>query len=146
MAYELHRSTHDLNRLHNPWEKFKNRKQPLHVAEDSRPSEQTTTTDIIEAFLTRDKLRLDKQVPRRRQILRDFLDEVVQLPRSAVNPHFDDIARHSKDVDVAFIDDRQNHERCAKNIGIPCNDCHIFSQVLKIPELCQRLRKKVSLP
>ena len=149
MAYEPGGSLHELSRPHNPWQEFTLRNEAKHRAEDvSRlcTSTQATTTEIIEQFLNHDRQRLDEQVPRRRQVLKDFLHEVVPPSLGAARYYFDDIERHSTDVDIALIDDRQKHEDCAKKIRKPCNECRVFSKTLKIPALCQRLKEEVNHP
>ncbi|CAO2650561.1 Nn.00g018530.m01.CDS01 [Neocucurbitaria sp. VM-36] len=145
MEYEAHSSFHEPIRPHNPWEVFTHRNETKHRAEDNSrlcTNAQTTTSQVIERFVNFDRHRLDEQVPRRHQMLRDFLHEVVPPSVGTVGSYFDDIERHSTNANIALIDDRRQHERCAKSIGNPCNGCRIFSRVVRIPGMCQRLREE----
>jgi hypothetical protein len=132
---------------HSPWKKFTYRQEAKHHPEDDLRlcTPDQTSAQIIERFLSpeRDKIHLDELVPRRRQVLRDFLNEVVPAVQRGIGPYLQDVERYSNDDNIALVDDRQNHEGCDKVIGKPCSDCLIFSRLICIPELCVRLQEKV---
>ncbi|KAF1956057.1 hypothetical protein CC80DRAFT_67834 [Byssothecium circinans] len=146
MAYE---SVSETYRPHNPWEKFTQRTVANHHAEDSRlcpPQLPISTTEVIQRFLSHGYIRLDQAIPRKRQLLRDYLEETInvrQIGGASVVEH--DIVAKSKSADVALLDDRQKHDRCAKLIGQVCNSCQILSTNLTIPELYRRLQQEVRL-
>jgi hypothetical protein len=133
-----------------PWTKFTQREEAKHGPEDDRRLCDLTqsTAQVIEKFLAADRntIHMDDQVPRRRQVLRDFLNEVVPDTATAVRPYSEDVERHSNDTTIALVDDRQNHIGCGKIILKPCNECRIFSKSVRIPELCLRLQRKASQP
>lgn len=131
---------------HSPWEKYTQRYEAKHSPEDDVrlcTTAQTTTAQIIEEFLTHDQHQLEKQVPRRRQILRDFLDEALAPSAGVASPYLKDIEQRSTSADIALIDDRQNHEGCGRfKREKHCDDCIIFSETISIPDLCRRLKEK----
>jgi len=139
---------HDTFQSYTPWGKFTHRQEKKHLPEDDlrlcTPTQ--TSAQIIERFLSpaRDKILLDEPVPRRRQLLRDFLNEIVPAAPRGTGPYLQDIERYSIDDNVALVDDRQKHAGCLKIVGKPCSDCVIFSRSVRIPELCVRLQEKVS--
>lgn len=144
MAYDQKTEFH---RPYNPWEKFTRRDEAKHTAEDillCRPGTPITTAEVIHSFLTHGYNQLDQAVPRKRQLLRDFLEEVINSRRvhSTVDQ---DIFTTSRNNDVALLDDRLKHERCARSIGQACNHCTVFSKNLTIPDLYKRLQEKVCL-
>jgi hypothetical protein len=134
----------------SPWKKFTHRQEAKHRPEDDRrlctPS--LTSAEVIERFLSfeRDKIHLDELVPRRRQILRDFLNEVILGAPRGTGPYLHDVERYSSDDNIALVDDRQNHEGCGRLSRKICDDCMIFSRSVGIPELCLRLQEMVSRP
>jgi hypothetical protein len=133
----------------DPWEKFAQRKAKKHDAEDKQrlcvPT--LTTAEVIENFLTPrlKKVQLDEQVPRRMQMLRDFLTEAIPRSPGTVGPYWDDVERHRHHSSIALIDDRKNHQICFTTIGQPCTDCCVVTKVVDIPDLCSRLQEKVCL-
>lgn len=140
-------SNHEQGRPHDPWEKFTQRNEIKHVAEDASRLCQPhmTSSDIIENFFLHERRELDDSIPRRRQILRDFLKEVILPCSLGPQPRYEsDIARRSSVDHLALLDDRQKHQNCPKAIYQPCNVCKIFSEKLGIPELCDRLKQDVS--
>jgi hypothetical protein len=133
------------SRPHNPWERFTQLKEKNICAVYLKrlcPST-STTSDVIKLFLLHDIHLLDDPVPRQRQRLKDFLNAVMSSTSSSSVTYLDDVQMHSKIDDIALLDDRNKHIRCAKTIGQPCDDCYIFSKNLTIPEFCVRLRDKV---
>ncbi|KAI8936255.1 hypothetical protein NX059_006677 [Plenodomus lindquistii] len=142
-------SHHDIVRPHNPWERFTARKEENHVAEDiSRlcPSPQTTTSTVIERFMTHKQKLQDRPIPRQRQLLRDFLAGCTRQPSSVSQQRYfeADIIDSSATRDIALLDDRQRHSNCAKLIGNDCPACVVFSKNLSIHELFLRLQAKLS--
>ncbi|KAH6838454.1 hypothetical protein BKA58DRAFT_395667, partial [Alternaria rosae] len=137
---------HIVHHPHSRWQKFTYRQEKRHRPEDDlrlcNPGQ--TSSQVIERFLSpeRDKIHLDQVVPRQRQILRDFLREVIPAASRRIYPYLQDVERYSSDDSIALLDDRQNHEGCEKISGKPCNDCVIFSRSVCIPELCARLQEK----
>lgn len=148
MAYELNGSHHELYRPHNPWERFTQRHDENHLPEDRfrlvPPPHNVSTSAVIDALLTHDQVSSpDQPIPRRRQLLRDFLSEAVS--GRGLNCHVDeDIVKSSSSRDIALLDDRQKHEGCAKPIGKQCDDCQIYSNNVTIPNLYLRLKEEVS--
>jgi len=146
-ALEREPMDHDIYQSNGPWGKFTHRQEKKHRPEDDlrlcTPGQ--TSAQIIERFLSpgRDKILLDELVPRRWQVLRDFLNEVVPAAPRRIGPYLHDIERYSMDDNVALVDDRQKHAGCFKIVGKPCSDCVIFSRSVRIPELCVRLQEKV---
>jgi len=142
---------HAIYQPHSPWKKFTDRRELTHLPEDDvrlcTPGQ--TSAQIIERFLVYEELKIhiDELVPRRRQVLRDFLNEVTPIFPRGIGPYLQDIERYSKDDHIALVDDRQNHEGCVnKNPIKRCDDCIIYSRSVSIPELCVRLQEKVYQP
>jgi hypothetical protein len=140
----------EFRRLHNPWEKFSQRLVERHLAEDESrlcpPQVPISTSEVVARFLSHGYTRLDEAIPRKRQLLRNFLEETITPQQMGMpNSVEHDIRDGSVSGDIALLDDRQKHERCAKSIGQLCSVCRIFSRKLSIPELYQRLQEKVSL-
>lgn len=108
---------------------------PTHIA----------TSHIIKRFLTFDRTVLDEQVPRRWHILNEFLDEIVPPTAGTTDLNLDNVKKLSADIDIALVDDRQDHDKCRKTaFGDPCGDCRIFSANLSIPDLFLRLHERIS--
>lgn len=157
---------HEHNRLHNPWEKFKSRDPNKHKADDDltfrlgRPPFQLdphtpvtilplrTTAEAIDLFLKYRSLRLDEAVPLQKQLLKDFLrfskPPLSTFPGTSTT-YLDDVRTYSSTEDVVLIDDRNNHERCARKIGKDCDECYIYSEKISVPDLCTRLRNEVGI-
>lgn len=138
----------DLCQSYNPWQRFTQRDVAKHNAEDGvcfcPPHTPISAAEVINRFLGHGFNTLDEAVPRKRQLLRDFLEEAITIPRNAPRIVEQDISATSRSIDVALLDDRQNHERCAKRVSQVCNDCNIFSKNLSILELYKRLQEDVS--
>lgn len=148
MSIEANGSGLENNRPYDPWEKFRTRNEAKHRAEDhSRLCPvQVTSLDVIHTFFSHENRRLDEPIPRRRQLLRDFLKEAVVSTPTGPHPLYEnDVTQGSTDTSIALLDDRQNHAGCAKLIFQPCNTCHgqIFSRNLTISALCDRLKLEV---
>jgi hypothetical protein len=148
MAYHLDSHVHDLNRLHNPWEKFTNRNERLHLVEDiarlcppTPIPTPTTSSYAINSFMAHGNSELDEPVPRRYQRLRGFLDAAKSSNDQAVE---NDVADGSSRSDIALLDDRRNHPDCTNWYTNTCSGCKIFSLKLEIPQLLQRLKEEVS--
>jgi hypothetical protein len=167
MSYDLHSSRYEPSRLHNPWEQFAHRDEKKHQAENDlvfrlgRPPFQLvpiapphtlstrSTAEVIDLFLQYGSKRLDDQVPRKQQLLKDFLrgsDPPLSALSSSTPPvtYIDDVKLRSSVGDIALIDDRNNHSDCGRKIKKACSDCHIYSKKLSIPDLCTRLQGEVS--
>ncbi|OAL50526.1 hypothetical protein IQ07DRAFT_679915 [Pyrenochaeta sp. DS3sAY3a] len=128
----------------DPWQKFTIRWEPGHNAEDVRLCSPTQTTqEIIEAFLLHNDRRSNAQIPRRWQVLGEFLYPIVTLSQGDVTTYVEDIERHRAANDVAILDDRQKHE-CARDFGQHCEGCPTFSENLDVMALQRRLQEKRS--
>jgi hypothetical protein len=136
---------HELSRPHNPWEKFTQRDEKKHVADDvSRLCPPASiTSDVIKLFLTHGMHPLDEAVPRQRQLLKEFLNAVMISASASSVTYLDDVQDRSTIVDIALLDDRNKHIGCVKMTAQQCVGCHIFSKNLTIPEFCMRLRDAV---
>jgi hypothetical protein len=168
MSHDFHSSRHELSRLYNHWEKFTHRDEKKHHAENSvefrlgRPrflitstpptsnSPPKTSAEVIEVFLTYGSHRLNDPVPRQRQLLKDFFQAADPVPSmlSSEQPsttYYDDVKLRSSISDIALLDDRNNHPRCARKIGKACSDCYILSKKVSIPDLCTHLQGEVSM-
>jgi hypothetical protein len=144
MDHDTHRSRYEPFRLHNPWEAFINRHEGKHGA--SRLCSPTqTTSEVIDKFLAHERTLLDEPVPRRWEVLREFLHEITRQSTNTTCPYTEDIERHSRIHDIALVDDRRRHEECKTVAGYPCNDCQKFSESMKITELCKRMQKEVCI-
>lgn len=146
---ERQRMEHVTYQPDSPWKKFTHRQEAKHRPEDDLRlcTLDQTSAQVIERFLSpeRDKIHLDELIPRRRQVLRDFLNGVHPEGILGMGSCLQDVKDRSNDDNIiALVDDRQNHERCDKIIGKPCNDCRIFSRSVGIPELCERMQEKVN--
>jgi len=153
MSHELHSSYHELSRPYNAWEKFTLRDEKKHRAEDelnfrlcnpqNQPTEDTAT--VIRLFLTHGSHRLHDPVPRQQQLLKDFLSAAdPSFPALSATTYLEDVQGCSKEDEIALLDDRNKHGDCARFIGQTCGACYNFSQNVTIPELCARLRDRVS--
>lgn len=146
MAFELDSSPHEPFRPHNPWEKFTIRDEKKHYAEDQSrlcPLPQISALEAIEKFLGHGCTKLDEPILRKRQLVRDFLKEIISGPPNTSTYVEASISSSSSATDIALLDDRQKHKHCAKLIGQQCNECNIFSSNLTIPQLFRRLREEV---
>jgi hypothetical protein len=148
MGHERAGINHESSRLHNPWETFTRRDENKHRLEDTSRlcSPQTKSQDVIEKCFAFENRRLDEFVPRRTQILRDFLGK---LPHGLVPsdlPYGTDIERRSNNDHIVLVDDRQKHPECEKLIRKACSTCRIFSRKLTIPELRDHLVEDVGCP
>lgn len=167
MSQDPRNLSHEQNRLHNPWEKFKNRDPNKHKADDDltfrlgRPPFQLdphtrvtilplrTTAEAVDIFLKYRSLRLNDTVPLQKQLLKDFLQfssPPVPASSGTSTTYLDDVRAYSSAEDIVLIDDRNNHERCARSIGKDCDECYIYSEMMSIPDLCTRLRNEVRSP
>jgi hypothetical protein len=165
MSCDLHNSRYKLNRLHNPWEKFTHRDVKRHNAENEIAFRLTcpplatlgapltilpfrTTGEVIDSFLNYRSQRLYDCVPRRRQLLKDFLGVVLSSLSASDHPtasatYLDDVMKYSSTSDIALIDDWNSHESCARKIGKACPDCYNYSAKISMPALCNHLRREV---
>jgi hypothetical protein len=163
MAFEFAHPQNGPTQLHNPWEKFTRRNEKMHVAEDGSrligedhsrlPTASTTNVDVIdstasmtviEQFMTHRTGPLEISIPQRRQLLRDYLEAAAADAASHPNRFVEnDIGHFSKTWDIALLDDRQNHQNCARPYKNPCSKCQILSKSLSIPELFLRLKENV---
>jgi hypothetical protein len=162
MPTNLHSARYELDQLHNPWEKFARRNEVLHRGDNelqfrlgripfqttaaSIPTDISTktTAEVIELFLNYGSHRLEDPVPRRQQLLKDFLGAANSSSSGPASTYLDDVRLRSSANEIALIDDRNCHEKCARIIGQCCPDCEIVSGNIDIPNLCTRLRGEVS--
>ena len=149
MEVDLHGGRFEPLRTYNPWDKFKVRNDRYHLAEDTARLFPTTdpcptSSEVIDRFLKQNSHRLDRLIPRRWQILKDFLDEVVRGSPSGTSPYTDNIRSYRTNIDIVLLDDRRKHGGCGKSVIGSCSECHIWSRELKIPDLCERLLEEVS--
>ncbi|CAN9186208.1 unnamed protein product [Alternaria alternata] len=121
-----HKETLEVAKFTNvaPWKKFTHRQEAKHRPEDDLRlcTLDQTSAQVIERFLSpeRDKIHLDELIPRRRQVLRDFLNGVHPEGILGMGSCLQDVKDRSNDDNIiALVDDRQNHERCDKIIGKP---------------------------
>jgi hypothetical protein len=148
MEHEYAGINHEFSRLYDPWETFTHRDENKHRLEDTARlcSPLTTCHDIINICFSYESRRLDDPIPRRSQILRDFLEEVLDSYTRSNQPYGVDIDRRNNDDHIVLVDDRQNHLNCEKKIRRPCAACQIFSKNLTIPQLRGHLTQEVSQP
>lgn len=147
MAFNSNRSLNEHMQIHNPWERFKTRNEQTHLAEDSRlvRAASTTSLEVIKNFITYGTHQFEEPIPQQRQLLRDYLCVAATNDPDPTNQFVEtDIVKFSKTWDIALLDDRQNHDGCARPYGNPCSRCHIFSENLSIPQLFLRLKENVS--
>jgi hypothetical protein len=170
MSHDLYNSHHELNRPYNPWERFTLRDENKHRVDSElrfrlgrapfqlpipsptstvQPLPTRATAEVIELFLTFDSHHLYDDIPRQRQLLRDFLTAVtLSLPATSsprqTDTYIADVKRCNSIHDIALIDDRNYHDGCARKIGRVCTECHIVSKKVSIPDLCSRLEDEVS--
>lgn len=138
---------HELSRPYDPWERFTHRDEDKHHIDDTSrlfPSH-ATSYDIIDGCFSHEGRRLDSQIPRRDQILRDFLGEVLEGPTRSSQPYGIDIDRRNNYAHIVLVDDRRNHPNCEKKIRRACTVCKkdIFSRNLSVPQLRDRLALEV---
>jgi hypothetical protein len=160
MSHNFQGSQLDLGRFHNPWEKFEHRDEKGQRAESDLvfrlgyPLLQVntlftrSTAEVVESFLSFGSNSLDDPVPRKRQLLRDFLQAShppMPTLSSSRSPaaYLDEIRLLSAVGDIALVDDRNYHPDCARKIGRSCSGCYIYSEKLSIPDLCTRLQGEV---
>lgn len=143
----LVRPHYDLNRPHNPWEQFTRRDETKHGAEDGPNSRlclpSKTTVEVVQLFMAHKRQDFDKPIPRQNQILKDFLDEVKATPSSTPCYVGVDIRSNCKNGDIALLDDRQRHPKCAKVIGQTCPQCQVYFAEISIPDMYTRLGDQV---
>ena len=147
MQTDLSSFVHELGRPHDPWEKFVQRNDARHRAEDDFRlcPQDATSLDVINHFFSNESRKIDDPIPRRRQLLREFLQEVLLPCHMGPQPRYElDIQRRSSPNHIVLLDDRQRHQGCSKVILQPCTICQIFSRNLTVSELCDRLKQEVS--
>ena len=95
----------------SPWKKFTHRQEAKHRPEDDLRlcTLDQTSAQVIERFLSpeRDKIHLDELIPRRRQVLRDFLNGVHPEGILGMGSCLQDVKDRSNDDNIiALVDDR----------------------------------------
>ncbi|KAF2804789.1 uncharacterized protein BDZ99DRAFT_575006 [Mytilinidion resinicola] len=97
----------------HPWQQYTYRNEGGHHAEDGAGrlfrSQNVASRHVIDGFITHRSHELERPIPRRYQIVKDFLSEAVS-PSSRSSSHSveHDIAMSSLDRDFALVDDRCN--------------------------------------
>lgn len=145
MAHDFKTTNHEFSRPYDPWEKFTRRDETKHRAEDTFRlcSQNAPSYEVIDVCFAHGSRPLDDPIPRRNQILRDFLEEVLDGPVRSNRPYPDDIARRNSDNHIVLVDDRQNHSDCEKKIRRACAACRIFSQNVTVRQLREHLAQEV---
>jgi len=147
MDYDCKITRYEPIRAYNPWDEFKNRTEKNHRAEDASrlfsPSDpEPTSSKVVDVFLKQESTRLDELVPRRWQLLRDFLNEVARRSASSTDTYSVDVDKYN--TNSVPLDDRRKHDKCTKDSLGTCAECHIFSKELNISALRSRLFEQVS--
>ena len=146
MSLDYSGVSHELNRPHDPWERFTRRNVTKHRMEDTIRlcTQDTSSSRVIDICFKQERRPLDDPIPRKNQVLRDFLGEVLDGVPGSTRPYAADILRRNRTNGIVLVDDRQNHADCEKKIRRPCPKCKIFSEKLSIPKLREHLVQNVS--